>query len=99
LRTARIRLVLETGERYFFNGATIEGAPDYPEAFLRRYLAFKPGEAFSYGGLGETQLNFTWDALKAAQETLNGLNDFTAKLAWLIEQMKNGVKPKNKSNF
>ena len=57
--TARIRLELETGSRYFFNGARIEGAPGYPEQFLRRYLAFKPGEAFSYARLGETQLNFT----------------------------------------
>jgi translocation and assembly module TamA len=57
--TARIRLELETGRRYFFGGTVIEGAPGYPEAFLRRYLAFKPGEVFSYARLGETQLNFT----------------------------------------
>jgi translocation and assembly module TamA len=57
--TARIRLELETGRRYFFSETKIEGAPGYPEAFLRRYLAFKPGEAFSYAVLGETQLNFT----------------------------------------
>ncbi len=56
--TARIRLELETGSRYFFNGARIEGAADYPDQFLRRYVAFKPGEAFSYAQLGETQLNF-----------------------------------------
>ncbi|MFZ3115950.1 MAG: autotransporter assembly complex family protein [Syntrophales bacterium] len=58
MSTARIRLEMETGPRYFFAGTRIEGAPDYPEAFLRRYLAFKPGEAFSYARLGETQLNF-----------------------------------------
>jgi translocation and assembly module TamA len=57
--TARIRLEMETGQRYFFAATRIEGAPGYPEAFLRRYLAFKPGEAFSYARLGETQLNFT----------------------------------------
>lgn len=56
--SARIRLLLETGERYFFKEARIEGAPDYPDKFLRRYLAFKPGEIFSYARLGETQLNF-----------------------------------------
>ena len=56
---ARIRLELQTGRRYYFNGTTIEGAPGYPDAFLRRYLAYKPGEPFSYAGLGETQLNFT----------------------------------------
>jgi translocation and assembly module TamA len=57
--TARIRLELETGPRYFFAATRITGAPGYPEAFLQRYLAFKPGEAFSYARLGETQLNFT----------------------------------------
>ncbi|MHB8909378.1 MAG: autotransporter assembly complex protein TamA [Syntrophales bacterium] len=57
--TADIRLELETGSRYFFGGTRIEGAPDYPDQFVRRYLAFKPGEAFSYARLGETQLNFT----------------------------------------
>ena len=57
--TARIRLELETGQRYFFAATRIEGVPGYPEAFLRRYLAYQPGEAFSYARLGETQLNFT----------------------------------------
>ena len=56
---ARIELVLDTGGRYFFNGVRIEGAPDYPDAFLRRNLAFKPGEPFSYAKLGESQLNFS----------------------------------------
>ena len=56
---ARIRLELETGERYFFNGVKIEGATGYPDAFLRRYLTFKPGDVFSYAQLGETQINFT----------------------------------------
>lgn len=57
--TARIELNLETGEQYRFDGARFEGAPDYPERFLRRHLAFKPGEVFSAARLGETQLNFT----------------------------------------
>ncbi len=57
--TADIRLEMETGHRYFFNGAKIEGASDYPDAFVRRYLAFKPGEPFSYARIGETQINFT----------------------------------------
>ncbi len=55
---AQINLVLETGNRYFFGDVAIEGAPDYPESFLRRYLSFKPGERFSYSRLGQTQLNF-----------------------------------------
>jgi translocation and assembly module TamA len=57
--TARIELVLETGEQYRFDGVRLEGAPAYPEKFLRRYLAFRPDEVFSYAKLGETQLNFT----------------------------------------
>ena len=56
--TANIRLELETGSRYFFNGVRIEGAAAYPDQFLRRYLTFKPGEPFSYIQLGETQVNF-----------------------------------------
>lgn len=57
--SARVELVLETGERYRFDGVRFEGAPDYPERFLRRYLAFQFDEAFSLAKLGETQLNFT----------------------------------------
>jgi translocation and assembly module TamA len=57
--TARIALTLDTGRRYSFDGVKIEGAPDYPDEFLRRFLAFKPGEVFSQAKLGETQLNFT----------------------------------------
>ena len=57
--TARIVLTLDTGRRFSFGEVRIEGAPDYPDAFLRRYLAFKPGEVFSQARLGETQLNFT----------------------------------------
>lgn len=56
--SARIRLELSTGGGYLFNGASIEGAPAYPDAFLRRYLAFRPGDRFSYERLGDTQLNF-----------------------------------------
>lgn len=57
--SARVELVLETGERYRFGEVRLEGAPDYPESFLRRYLAFKPGETFSPAKLAETQLNLT----------------------------------------
>lgn len=57
-RRAEIDLELATGERYHFGAARIEGAPDYPEPFLRRYLAFSAGEVFSYPLLGQTQLNF-----------------------------------------
>jgi translocation and assembly module TamA len=57
--TAVIDLILATGMKYFFGETHIEGAPDYPVSFLRRHLAYKPGEVFSYSLLGETQLNFS----------------------------------------
>lgn len=57
--TARIALTLETGERYFFDGVSIEGAGDFPEPYLRRFITFKEGEVFSNAKLAETQLNFT----------------------------------------
>ncbi len=55
-KTARIDLVLQTGERYFFSDITFEGAPDYPDAYLRRYLTFVPGDVFSQMKLAESQL-------------------------------------------
>ena len=56
--SARVLLTLQTGPRYYFDGVRIEGAPDYPQEYLRRFLAFREGEAFSHAKLGETQLNF-----------------------------------------
>lgn len=53
-----IALELATGERYHFAAVNIDGAADYPQAFLRRYLAFAPGEPFSHARLGQTQLNY-----------------------------------------
>jgi translocation and assembly module TamA len=58
-RTATVELVLETGEKYYFGATRIEGAPGYPQSFLRRHLTYTPGEVFSYPLLGETQRNFT----------------------------------------
>jgi len=55
-RSAVITLALETGQKYFFSTVAIKGAPDYPDAFLRRYLTFQPGEAFSYGRMAASQL-------------------------------------------
>lgn len=57
--TATIELDLDTGEKYYFGETTIQGAPDYPDSFLRRHLTYRPGEVFSYPNLGETQRNFT----------------------------------------
>ena len=56
---AHISVILTTGERYYFDDARIEGAPDFPVDYLKRFLAFKKGEVFSYAKMGETQLNFS----------------------------------------
>ncbi len=55
---ARITLVFDTGPLYRFGEVTITGAPSYPDSYLRRHVTIKPGRAFSYSTLGETQLNF-----------------------------------------
>jgi len=54
---AEIVLLLETGPRYKFGEIRFSGADNYPEPFLRRYLAFDSGEVFSPARLGQTQLN------------------------------------------
>lgn len=54
--SAAIELVLETGEKYFFSEIVIEGAPDYPDEFVRQYLTFVPGDVFSYGKLAQSQI-------------------------------------------
>jgi translocation and assembly module TamA len=56
--TATIELVLDTGKKYYFGETKIQGAPDYPDSFLRRHLTYRSGEVFSYPRLGETQRNF-----------------------------------------
>ncbi|WP_158516096.1 autotransporter assembly complex protein TamA [Syntrophotalea acetylenivorans] len=55
--TADVELLLQTGPRYRFGAVTFTGADQYPESFLRRYLAFDAGDVFSYARLGDTQLN------------------------------------------
>lgn len=55
--TAQIALLLETGPRYWFGEVRFSGADNYPEPFLRRYLAFDSGEVYSQARLGQTQLN------------------------------------------
>jgi translocation and assembly module TamA len=55
---ARIILVLQTGEKYYFQSVAIEGAPEYPDAFLRRHISFQPGDVFSHRRLAETQMQF-----------------------------------------
>ncbi len=52
---AWIVLELIAGPRSRFGAVRFSGAEDYPERFLRRYLAFDPGAPFSYRLLGKTQ--------------------------------------------
>lgn len=56
--TANLQLVLATGELYRFKEARILGAPDYPPAYLQRFVAFKPGDPFTRMRLGQTQVQF-----------------------------------------
>jgi translocation and assembly module TamA len=56
-RRARIELELETGPRYYFGKTVFEAAANYPEKFLRRYIAYKEGDVFSYRKIAKTQLN------------------------------------------
>lgn len=55
---ADIDMVMATGPLYYFGDSRISGGDAYPEPFLRRYLAFRSGEVFTYAKLGQTQLNF-----------------------------------------
>jgi len=55
--TAAIDLTLTTGDRYYFGETVFSGAPDYPDGFLRRYLAYRTGEPFSYLKMRQTQTN------------------------------------------
>jgi len=54
---------------------------------------------FLLSGHYKTQLNFMWDALKSAHETLEHLNDFASKTKWLIWQLsQRPEKQKHKSD-
>jgi len=54
-RRAELTLVLNTGPRFLFGDVTFPDPPNYPDRFLRRYLAFRPGRTFSHAELGLTQ--------------------------------------------
>jgi translocation and assembly module TamA len=56
--SAIIRLVLDTGPQYFFGKTSLTENTGYPERFLRRYIAFKPGDVFTEAKIVETQYNF-----------------------------------------
>ncbi len=57
-KSAVVELTLKPGPRYRFGEISLEGAPDYPERFLRRYVTARPGDTFSYDSLSDTQRNF-----------------------------------------
>jgi len=57
-RWAEIELRLDTGPEFRFGPVSFQGAPAYPEAFLKRYQSFKTGDVFSYARLAETQMQF-----------------------------------------
>ncbi len=56
--SAVLELTLNPGPRYRFGEISLEGAPDYPERFLRRYVTVRSGDTFSYDSLSDTQRNF-----------------------------------------
>jgi translocation and assembly module TamA len=56
--SAQINLILDTGPRYYFGEVVFVPPLTFPESFLRRYLAFRPGRPYSPRSLARTQLNF-----------------------------------------
>ena len=56
-RRVEIHLLLDTGPRFRFGATRFSGQEDYPQNFLRRFLAYRTDESFSYSLLGQTQLN------------------------------------------
>jgi len=56
--SARIEILLDTGPFYVFGDWKILGGEAYSDAFLRRHMAFRKGEPFSYNRIYRTQLNF-----------------------------------------
>ncbi|HKL27252.1 MAG TPA: POTRA domain-containing protein, partial [Desulfuromonadales bacterium] len=56
-RRADINLRLESGARFRFGETTYQGAENYPERYLQRFLAYRPSGFFSYEKIGQTQLN------------------------------------------
>lgn len=54
---AEIDLELATGPQFRFGPVDFQGAEDYPQQVLRRYLTFKPGRPFSEAELARTRVN------------------------------------------
>jgi translocation and assembly module TamA len=57
-KTAQIHLSLETGPLYRFGETRFDGAPDYPDRFLKRYLSYKSGDRLSSAKIRGTQKDF-----------------------------------------
>ena len=53
--SAVVTLVMDTKEKYYFSEVTLDGAPDYPQSFLKRYVTVTPGDVFSNAKIAETQ--------------------------------------------
>ena len=56
--TAEVVLVLHSGPRFYFGETFFDQGSGYPESFLRRYIAFQPGEVYSEEKLAKTRWNF-----------------------------------------
>ncbi len=75
-RRVDILLHLASGPRFRFGETRFEGRGNYPERYLRRYLAYRPGAWFSYDQLGQTQVNL-FDADLFRSIHVNALTDET----------------------
>lgn len=75
--TARVRLALETGERYYFGVTTIE-QNTIDDRLVRRYLRYKQGEAFDMTLLLRTQFALDDSQYFATLEVLPGEPDRAA---------------------
>jgi cysteinyl-tRNA synthetase len=53
---------------------------------------------FLLSGHYKTQMNFTWDTLKTAEETVGHMNDFSSKLVWLIDRLEERSEKVGKSD-
>lgn len=72
--SAEIELVLETGPKYFFGDVTFTGQSDFPDSFLKRFMAFKKGEPYLQEKIAQTQVNLvSSDRFKIV--TINGKKD------------------------
>jgi translocation and assembly module TamA len=78
-REASIELALETGPQYYFGEATFAGAPNYPEPSLRRYLAFRAGEVFSYSTPIASRMQLSMHEKRNLR-----VSAFRSRLSWLL---------------